>query len=355
MKYQSMKIAFMSGTGNSFRVATWIKERAENNNIESELRQIRNNHNKFQNIRQEKSLLGIVFPTYGFTAPWNVIRYCLFLPFGGGQHAFVIATKGALMIESTPFRGYEGTAAYLIVFLLFLKGYKIRGAMGLDMPANMISMHSGLTKEDSLIIIAKARTKSDFFTNRLANGEHAFYGGLDLLLGLLLLPFSIAYFFYARFFLTRLFFASDDCTGCAVCAESCPKKAIKMMGRKKIRPYWKLSCESCMRCMCYCPKKAIEVSHLFAVILIIIILIPLPNQIFLRLNEIAKMDFVYSFSKFIINFLYFLLKISIASFIFSHLIKIPHLNKSISSSALTHFYRRYHEPDTELRDLVEKN
>ncbi|HEX2944747.1 MAG TPA: EFR1 family ferrodoxin [Clostridia bacterium] len=341
----------MSGTGNSFRVGAWMKEAAERKNISAELEQICSGQAKVKAENQKNSLLGLAFPTHGFTAPWYMIRNTLLLPFGKGRHAFVVATKGALMIDSAPFSGFEGSAAYLIAFLLMIKGYEIRGVMGLDMPANMLSVHSGLTIEDSRMIIGQAREKADDFINCILNGEKALFGVFDLLLGLILLPLSLIYLLFVRFFLAKLFFASGRCTGCGLCAKSCPKKAIKMIGRKKPRPYWKLTCESCMRCMGYCPNSAIEASHLFAGILIVLIAVQLPYHFLNDPMVMLKLDICYPVFKAIIEYLCYLFTVSFAYLLFSHLIRIPIINKLFANITCTRYYRRYHEPDTELGDL----
>jgi len=80
------------------------------------------------------------------------------------------------MTASAPIPGFEGTAAYLIAFILMLKGYNVRGVMSLDMPANMISVHSGLNEEDSRIIINQAKEKVDSFINSILNGDKEFSG-----------------------------------------------------------------------------------------------------------------------------------------------------------------------------------
>ncbi|MCX8131595.1 MAG: EFR1 family ferrodoxin [Clostridia bacterium] len=354
MDYSFLKIKFMSGTGNSYRAAVWMKEAAQGKGISSELEQITGHHNKTAAGKKPGTLMGFVFPTYGLTAPWLVIRHALQLPRVKGQHAFVVATKGALMFDSVPFRGFEGSAAYLIALILMLKGCRIRGVMGLNMPANMINVHPGLTEADSRIIIDQARIKEDFFIDRILSGRKEFWGIPDLLLGLALLPVSFIYMVFVRFFLAKLFFASENCTGCGLCAKSCPKKAIKMIGWKKLRPYWKLTCEGCMRCMGYCPNQAIEASHLFAVFLYLIITMPIFSYILDGLSDILKVDMSYSFAKTIFYYLYYLFSISFAYYIFSYFIRIPMLNKLFTYTTFTYFYRRYHEPDTELKDIAGK-
>lgn len=56
--------------------------------------------------------------------------------------------------------------------------------------------------------------------------------------------------------------------------------------------------------MGYCPNRAIEVSHLFAIVLIVLITIPMPYHILNGMRDILKIDLDYSFPKMIIYYLY---------------------------------------------------
>lgn len=352
MQYSSIVIHFMSGTGNSFRAATWMAKIANKKGIASRLYQISKNYKESKLGDEAKSLLGIVFPTHGFTAPWQVIRYALHLPNGNGKPAFVVATRAGTRIASIPFPGFEGTAGYLIALILFLKGYIVRGVMGLDMPSNWMSLHWGLNLKNSRVIINRANVKTNFFITNILEGKRLYRGIIFLILGLLLSPISLGYLFIGRFFLSKLFFASGDCTGCGLCAKSCPVRAIRMVGDKKPRPYWTFACESCMRCMAYCPNKAIEASHLFAIILYYLATLPISIYILKELSKSISMEhYLFFFIPF--NYIYILASFFIAYLIFFWFIRIPLLNKLCTYTTFTHLYRRYHEPDTSLIDIVE--
>jgi len=171
MQYSSLVIHFMSGTGNSFRAATWMEEIAGQKGIPSRLDQVSKHYEEAKLEDESKNLLGMVFPTHGFTAPWQVIRYALHLPHGNGKHVFVVATRAGSRITSIPLPGFEGTASYLIALIMLLKGYIVIGVMGLDMPSNWMSLHWGLNLENSRFIINRARVKVDFFINNILEGK----------------------------------------------------------------------------------------------------------------------------------------------------------------------------------------
>ncbi len=177
-------------------------------------------------------------------------------------------------------------------------------------------------------------------------------GIIFLLLGIILSPISFGYLVIGRFFLSKLFFASESCIGCGLCAKSCPVKAIRMVGSYKPRPYWTFACESCMRCMGYCPNKAVEVSHSFAIVLYFVTTLPASIYVLKEISKSISMEH-YFYIFILLNYFYILASLFAAYLILSWLIKIPLLNKLCTYTTFTHLYRRYHEPDTALIDIIE--
>jgi hypothetical protein len=74
-RYKNAVIYFCSGTGNSYRVAIWLGKIAAENVLNSGVYSI----DRSQPVQEIKggsdSLLGLVFPTHGFTAPWQIIKF----------------------------------------------------------------------------------------------------------------------------------------------------------------------------------------------------------------------------------------------------------------------------------------
>ena len=92
--YDNATIYYLSGTGNTYRVATWAGETVEQQKIKIQISPFEKADPKTEIIHGEKTLLGLFLPTHGFTAPWMMIRFVLQLPKGRGTHAFVSATRG---------------------------------------------------------------------------------------------------------------------------------------------------------------------------------------------------------------------------------------------------------------------
>jgi Pyruvate/2-oxoacid:ferredoxin oxidoreductase delta subunit len=252
--------------------------------------------------------------------------------------------------------GMEGTAGYLIALILLVKGYRVRGVVGLDMPSNWMSLHSGLKAGSVDGIIARAEARAGRIMETLLEGRRVFRVGswVQLLFGLALLPVSAAYLLVGRFFLAKLFFANLWCDGCGICHAHCPNHAIRMLGKTQPRPYWTFDCESCMRCMAYCPKHAIEAGHSLGVILYYASAVPVSVFLFDALGARALPWFAHKGDTWIgwlIQYPYMLLSFYLAYLLIHWLIRIPLLNRLFTYTTLTHFYRRYREPGTKLVEI----
>lgn len=353
MTYRNATIYFMSGTGNSFRAATWMTEAARRSGADARLLPI-GKHRPDQKAEQgAQRLLGLVFPTHAFTAPWPVLRLAWRLPRGGGTHAFVVPTRAGTKFGRLFLPGLEGTAGYLVALLLGLKGYSVRGVMGIDMPSNFMIAHPGFSPAAAGAIIARGETKARAFAQTVLTGRRRFVGFIPLLLGLVLLPVSLAYVLLGRFYLAKMMFANSRCTGCGLCAANCPFGAIRMWGRARKRPYWTFSCETCLRCMAWCPEGAVESGHSLGVILYFVTSIPVSVY---AMDWLAGRFYLPAWAGnvavvFLLQYAYIILSIAITYLVFSILIRIPLVNKLFTYTTLVHYYRRYHEPDTASDDL----
>jgi len=69
MSYDRVKIYFMTGTGNSYRAANWMIEAAQQKGINSTLVPIEEGRPGEELGEPGHSLLGLAYPTHGFTAP----------------------------------------------------------------------------------------------------------------------------------------------------------------------------------------------------------------------------------------------------------------------------------------------
>jgi Pyruvate/2-oxoacid:ferredoxin oxidoreductase delta subunit len=343
-RYDQVTMYVFSGTGNTLRAAGWMAEAAEVGGVPATVHQVVAGCPP-ADPPGPSHLVGLLAPTHGFTAPWCMIRFALRMPRGQGTHAFVAVTRGSFKLGKFRVPGMEGTAGYLLALLLLLKGYRVRGVLGLDMPGNWTSLHSGFSPQSVEFLEERARPLACGYLERLLSGQTAFGGLLFLALGLLLLPVSLLYLLIGHLFLAKLFFANNACNGCGLCAQKCPVGAIRMVGEKEPRPFWTYSCEGCHRCMAYCPKQAVEAGHSWGVLLYYAVSIPVG---WLGATLLA------SWSPWVQYWGMLPLcpaMVCLCYLLFWSLLRIRAVNALFTWTTLTHYYRRYHEPSARLRDL----
>jgi Pyruvate/2-oxoacid:ferredoxin oxidoreductase delta subunit len=353
VSYRDATFYFFTGTGNSYRVATWLANAAQETGATVTVHPIESARPAEEIGAGEAGLLGLAMPTHGLTAPWTMLRFALRLPRRSGTHAVVVATRAGLKIGPIFVPGAEGTGTYLICLILALKGYRVRGAVGVDMPSNWIAVHPGLSPDAVAAIVARARDKVAGFTGTIFSGKRRFTGWIALLLGLIFFYISLGYLLIGRFFLAKLLFASDRCTGCGLCAEHCPNQAIQMRASKSHRrPYWTFRCESCMRCMAYCPTHAVEANYLLAVgAYLLAAAIPTAALLAWLAAHVPPLAFLSGMPRWALESIYTVGILGLAYPLFHYLLGIAWVNRLITFVTPTRYYRRYHEPETTLKDL----
>jgi len=352
MTYREVTLYFYTGTGNSYRVATWLVEAAREAGAAVTLRSIGSAHPVKEIGWGETALLGLVMPTHGFTAPWAMLRFALRLPRRRSTHGVIVATRAGGKIGPVFTPGIEGTATCLIALILALKGYRVRGATGIDMPSNWLAVHPGLSPRTVAGIETRARKKVARFSVAILSGRRRFTGWLPLLIGLYFFHISLAYLLLGRLFLAKLFFASDRCTGCGLCAKHCPNHAIEMRGHGNRRPYWTFRCESCMRCMGYCPTRAVEVNYFLGVgVYLLAAAIPTTTLLAWLTARVPALAFLSGTPRLVLETLYALTILGLAYPLLHLLLRVGWINRFFTLITPTHYYRRYHEPDATLEHL----
>jgi ferredoxin len=356
MPYKNIVIYFLSGTGNSFRIATCLGKAAKAKRIKTKVLSVDNAPSEKGMKSPKTSLLGLVFPTHGFTAPWHMIKFACRLPRGKKTNAFCATTRAGLKFGKVFVPGISGTAPFIIASILFVKGYRVRGTVSIDMPSNWYSLHPIQREKNLRAIISRGERKAEKFFSKITKGQRVWTtlnNLYEIIWGLLLLPISLGYLLFGRFFLAKLFFANTHCNGCGICAENCLFGAISMRGKQNPRPFWKYNCESCMRCAAFCPKNAIEAGHSWAIILYYISAIPVSIYLFNWLDNYIPgiWQFEVGLTGEILSVFYFYPSIFISYFIFHLFLKIPFVNKLFTYTTFTHIWGRYREPDTKLKQI----
>ena len=280
--FKDSLIYFWSGTGNSYRISTWAEKICLEKGINCQLKSV-DKCNPNEEINNEReNLVGLIFPTHGFTAPWHILKFVWQLPRSRSAQAFCIAARAGLKFGPVFPPGISGSATFIVTLMLLLKGYHVRGAMSVDMPSNWFSLHPIQKRNTHEVIIDRGEKKTSRFIEKILHGDMVWFtlnNVYELTWGILLSLISVAYLFAGRFFLAKLFFANDKCDGCKVCAQNCSVGAIHMWGNEDPKPFWRYNCESCMRCAAFCPKDAIEAGHSWGVLLYYITAIPVATYL----------------------------------------------------------------------------
>ena len=355
---------YLSGTGNTYRVACWIKDYFDGNNIETCLKPIEDAdiQNDFHDSDQQ--LIVVLFPTHGFMPPWSMIKFLFRMPRKKKTQVLTVATRGAIWIGPVKIPGAAGFANFFAALVLLFKGHDIRGFFSLDMASNFNNFHPSLSSGTVKRITEKAKSKIDLFLLPIVSGRRLLftlnnlYEGIWTGLLFWLIPvFPIMYLIYAKTSMAKMMFSNNRCVSCGLCSKICPNHAIEMknfLGKK--RPFWTYHCENCMRCMGYCPKKAVEAGHSLAILQYFFITTLVTAELISWLTTSTGFSIAVSnyWLKTLLESLYYIPALFLSYWIFWVLIRIPAVNTIFSVTTLTHYYKRFHEPGTRIKDLINR-
>ncbi|MBN2265440.1 MAG: 4Fe-4S dicluster domain-containing protein [Candidatus Aminicenantes bacterium] len=265
--FRQATVYFASGTGNSYLVGAWFRDAAEARGIPAVLTPVARADPRRDIAAAPDELVVLAFPTHGGLPPWSVIKFLLRMPRRKGAGFLCLPTRGSFFVGPLLVPGAAILASFLPPFILAFKGYRPLGAVSFDMPANITAVHPPLTSRHAGRVVARARAKFDrsmdrfFGKGRVWLTRNNAYEAIWSLAVLRFIPlFPLLYLVLGRFFMGKVMFANDRCTGCGICAAACPAGALVMVGRNVPRPYWRYNCEHCLRCLNYCPHQAIGAS-----------------------------------------------------------------------------------------------
>ena len=268
MKYDQLILYYFSGTGNARNAAIWIEKIAKEKGLTTYLINI----DRFKTIDipelSEKTLIGFCSPTHGFNMPPIVLKFLFKFPKVRNVDVFILNTRGGLKLYKFFLPGLSGVAQLLPALILRLKGFRIAGMQPLDLPSNWLFLHPGLKEKIINSIYKRCKGIVNNFSTNILEGKRNYKALLSLPFDLALIPISLGYYFFGRFFLAKTLVATNACDNCNICITKCPVEAIKTVDE---RLFWTYKCESCMRCINICPLRAIETSHGFSGLIILVV------------------------------------------------------------------------------------
>jgi ferredoxin len=261
-KYNQLIIYYFSGTGNAKNCAYWICAEAGKLGIKADMIDISRTDVKNITPPSAGTLVGFCSPTHGFDFPGITRKFIRRFPVADGADVFVLNTRAGVRLFKSVIPGLSGVLHYVSAIILLYKGYRITGLLPVDLPSNWISLHPAIGPAGTEIIYTKQKRKVTLFAEKILTGKTVYRALYDVLQDLIISPVTIGYLLMGRFFLSKSYFASRDCTGCMRCLKECPVSAITVVDG---RMFWTAKCESCMHCMNICPEKAIETPHGFLI------------------------------------------------------------------------------------------
>ena len=201
------------------------------------------------------------FSVYSWSAAVMMKRYMRSMPHVNKRKAAIFAVFGTSVPDKG---GNPGQALANARAILSRRGYDVFLTDGMRYPVNWIQFSQTPDKDIASIIMKKGDVQIGHFVQKIINGESSFYqcgGATYILTKIAAVMFGVA----GRRLMGKFFIADSACTGCGVCAKSCPAHTIKMAPIVH-RPYWSFNCENCNRCMNICPESSIQTSILRIII-----------------------------------------------------------------------------------------
>ena len=346
--FDKMDLFVYSGTGNTLKVAQCIAEAGKKAGVGSETAMIDRNAGPSEYKPSADRLLGLLAPTIGAIQPPGFFGFIFRLPKGNGQKVFLAGTGAWTKAGRIFLPGYVGFGLYLAALILIMKGFRIIGINGFGMPHNWTTLLPAYSKTLEARINAEIQPVAESFAQDLLSGKKVFKRIGDLVFTLLIFPLPFLFILFGRPTLAKSMFAGTNCSGCGLCAANCPRRAIRMVGKKKKQPYWTYKCEQCMRCAGYCPEKAVDTNS-FSVIAFILAFVLLPADLLLR--DFLKGPFaaIGAVGSVIVYFIFygiaFVSILTILYNLFFLLNKIRAVRRLFTVLSFTHYWRKYRQSD----------
>ena len=233
-------IFYFSATGNSRHAALAVRKRFGGVLVDM-AEAVRNGETEYEFEEGEAAVF--VFPVYYGGLPDPVSRFIgAFRPSGGTPEIVGICTYGGFPLGVD--RVFRKAFAD--------RGMKVAAFYDVKMPEDYIFLFRPPIREAALMTLKRSDARiTDILDSMAFHHRKPYKSGLFAGIGSSLM--QIPYGFVRG---TRKFRVSGKCTGCGLCASSCPVQAITMDDG---HPVWTAkSCLKCTACINRCPVQAIE-------------------------------------------------------------------------------------------------
>jgi NAD-dependent dihydropyrimidine dehydrogenase PreA subunit len=289
----------------------------------------------------------VAFPVLSWAPPVMMRQYLKKMPLLKGTKVAILAINGALVRDGKLIAGYTGQALEQAEKILKRKGMDVFLTGNASFPDNWTQMTNPCDEEGAKIIIPLGESQVHAFAVKFLTQERELYrcGAFNTAWSWLV---AGGFGMIGRRALGTFYIADDKCTGCAICAKTCPANTIVM---DKGLPRWKTRCEDCNRCINICPEKAIQVSLPLMVIQLTLHLILSVTFIMGFLNYTSLLIIDMPLIKVLVDIPLVILAMYLSvwvtlvplEFIFTQLTKIPSVRRYFTKS-FTKSFRRYSAP-----------
>jgi Pyruvate/2-oxoacid:ferredoxin oxidoreductase delta subunit len=246
-------IHYFTGTGNTAHAVKLISERLHASGHDVGTLQVKKNVNPPAEVYDYHI---IAFPVLSWSAPVMMKRYIRKMPRVNGAKTAILAVKGAIIQKDKLILGYTGQALEQVKNMLNRKNYDVFLTSDAAFPDNWTQLTNPCSVQDTKAIFPVGEADVQTFIEKfLAEKKELYYCNTFNRTW----SYLVAGLFgkIGRRMLGKFYIADERCTGCKICAASCPAGTITMWRKK---PRWSTTCEDCNRCINVCPERAIQVS-----------------------------------------------------------------------------------------------
>ncbi len=259
-------IRYFTGTGNTERGCKIIAETLALAGQEVDMREFTDGRPE-EIAALKPDLLILAFSVLGFSPAQAFYRWVSALPCGNGCPVVIAAVCGSLFVKGQVVPGFSGDATGILARKLKAKGFSVIGSAELSYPDNWTQVTNPANAEDTQILLAAGDAQAQALAQNIRVGKTSML--VRPISRIIASPVALLFRSIARRFFGLLYISDTTCTGCGLCAQSCPSSAIHLKRQlrrgtgafiPKSRPEWNLECQGCNRCINICPSRSIQTS-----------------------------------------------------------------------------------------------
>jgi len=237
------ELYYFTGTGNGLHIAKSIRKNLASLNQEALLIPI-NTLDLSQKIETSAERIGIIYPTYGMTAPAIVKAFAHQLSVSKESYVFLYAHSGGA--------GCAGSL-YPISKILSENGVEISNTFETKFPSNSTLMAYKPGKVDQVLVKSEVSVQENMLP--IINKEKRKFTKLNPIKKASLSLTEKVAGTVEHMMQFKVIAPDDSCNGCSTCVKVCPVGNIELENKK---PTFSDNCEMCLSCVNQCPKKSLS-------------------------------------------------------------------------------------------------